>query len=79
MSPKTMSRVLEDLAKKVAIPALSGDLAQCEFHSLHFIVDLWSTRTRESIIRIKVQFVFNWELRTCTLAFNSFRHGGYPQ
>ncbi|KAM7289612.1 zinc finger BED domain-containing protein 4-like [Ixodes scapularis] len=72
MSPRTMSRILEDLAKKVAVPALSRDLSQCAFHSLHFIVDLWSSRTRDSIIGIKVQFVLNWELRTCTLAFKHF-------
>lgn len=44
MSPRTMSCVLEHLANKVAIPALSGDLAQYTFHSQHFIVDSWSSR-----------------------------------
>lgn len=72
MSPRTMSRVLEHLANKVATPALSGDLAQYTFHSQHFIVDSWSSRRRASILGIKVQFVFSWELRRCTLAFKHF-------
>ncbi|XP_042143397.1 zinc finger BED domain-containing protein 4-like [Ixodes scapularis] len=72
MSPRTMGRILEDLAKKCAMPSLAADLAQCSSRSLHFIVDLWSSRSRDSIIGIKVQFVSNWKLNTYTLAFKHF-------
>lgn len=72
VSPRTIGRLLEDLAKKCALPSLAADLAQCPKRSLHFIVDLWSSRTRDSILGIKVQFVSKWELETYTLAFKHF-------
>lgn len=64
VSPRTIGRLLEDLAKKCALPSLAADLAQCPKRSLHFIVELWSSRTRDSILGIKVQFVWKWELKT---------------
>lgn len=72
MSPRTMEGMLEDLAKKRAMPSLAAHLAQCPSRSLHFIVDVWSSGSRDSIIGVKVQFVSNWKLNTYTLAFKHF-------
>lgn len=70
-SPRTVARKLESLATKFALPHLNETLSKAPNDSVHFIVDIWSSRIRESIIGIRVQFVKDWKLELHTV---SFRH-----
>ncbi|KAL3231816.1 hypothetical protein MRX96_023246 [Rhipicephalus microplus] len=66
-SPRTASRTLESLATKFALPQLNETLSKAPNESLHFIVDIWTSRIRESIIGIRVQFIQNWNCTRCRL------------
>lgn len=76
-SPRTVGRQLE-LAAEHAVAALTEQLRDCPPGSLHFIVDLWTSRLRESVMGIRVQFLKEWRLHLKTLSFRHFagRHTG---
>ncbi|XP_077526945.1 zinc finger BED domain-containing protein 4-like isoform X1 [Haemaphysalis longicornis] len=77
-SPRTVGRQLEELATAHAVTALAEQLRDCPPGSLHFIVDIWTSRRRNSIMGIRVQFVKDWRLHLQTLPFRYFegRHTG---
>lgn len=77
-SPRTVSRKLEALATKVALPHLNTELSNAPSNSLHFIVDIWSSRVRQSVMGIRVQYVKNWKLQLYTVSFRHIegRHTG---
>ncbi|KAL3220184.1 hypothetical protein MRX96_030010 [Rhipicephalus microplus] len=52
-SPRTASRTLESLETKFALPQLNDKLSKAPNESLHFIVDIWTSRIPESIIGIR--------------------------
>lgn len=70
--------MLEYLATKFALPQLNETLSKAPNESLHFIVDIWTSRIRESIIGITVQFIQNWKLELHTVLFRHIegRHTG---
>lgn len=79
ISRRTVARILEDMAKKHVKPSVAKAIESAPDGGLHFIVDMWSSRRRDAILGVKVQFVQeNWELVTMTLAFKYFpaRHTG---
>lgn len=72
VSPRTVGRLLDDLAEKCALPALQEELSDVPPRAIHFMVDLWSSRSRASVLGIRVQFIKNWELKMHTLSFRHF-------
>ncbi|KAH8020282.1 hypothetical protein HPB51_025802 [Rhipicephalus microplus] len=76
-SPRTVSRTLESLATKFALPQLNETLSKAN-ESLQLIVVIWTSRIAESIIGIRVQFIQNWILELHTVSFRHIegRHTG---
>lgn len=72
-----MGRQLK-LETEHAVTALTEQLRDCPPGSLHFIVDLWTSKLRESVMGIRVQFLEEWRLHVKTLSFRHFtgRHTG---
>ncbi|KAH7940386.1 hypothetical protein MRX96_017863 [Rhipicephalus microplus] len=77
-SPRTVSRRLEYLATEIALLQLNKTLSKAPNESLRFIVDIWTSRIRESIIGIRVQFIQNWKLEQHMVSFRHIegRHTG---
>ncbi|EEC02755.1 conserved hypothetical protein, partial [Ixodes scapularis] len=72
VSPRTVGRLLDDLAEKCALPALHEELTNVPPRAIHFMVDLWSSRSRASVLGIRVQFIKGWDLKMHTLSFRHF-------
>lgn len=77
-SPRTISRQLEELTSQLALPVLQDELLSIPSGALHFIVDIWTSRTRNAVLGIKVQYVKDWHLQCHTLTFRHMqgRHTG---
>ncbi|XP_077536033.1 zinc finger BED domain-containing protein 4-like [Haemaphysalis longicornis] len=72
-SPRTISKQLDELASHFALPVLQGELHSVPSGTLHFIVDIWTSRTRNAVLGIRVQYVKDWQLRCHTFTFCHMR------
>ncbi|KAH9379028.1 hypothetical protein HPB48_010118 [Haemaphysalis longicornis] len=53
--PRTISRQLDELASHFGLPVLQEELLSIRSATLHFIVDIWTSRTRNAMLDIRVQ------------------------
>lgn len=57
LSRRTIARDLNKVVKVEVLPSLKRDMVPLPENSVHLILDIWSSRSREGIIGIKAQFL----------------------
>ncbi|KAH9360196.1 hypothetical protein HPB48_020116 [Haemaphysalis longicornis] len=58
-SPRTISRQVEGFPLGPAV--LQEELLSVPWGTLHFIVDVWTSRTRNAMLVIRVQYAKDWQ------------------
>lgn len=51
---------------------IKNGLKEVQPGSLHFIMDIWTSKQKMSILEIQVQYIHNWKMKRITIGFRHF-------